>query len=84
MRHCVESDHVILNNAKDIYTAGILSLKKSKTVTFDLTKIKNVDTSGIAVLFAWWQYAVNTDITCQFELSESVSESLRMYDIELP
>jgi len=73
-----------ISNAKAVYASGVDHMKKKESVHFDVKTVKFVDTAGVSVLIAWWQYGLKKHVKCHFEVSEAVEETLRVYNIELP
>lgn len=84
MNYTVKEKKLTVQKVKALYEEVIRCMSLSDKVKIDLTKVQYLDTSGIALILVWWQYAVAHDVICHFETSEAVSEALRGYEIELP
>ena len=70
--------------AQYIYSKGIKALAKYAEVCIDCEAVDDLDSTGIAVLCAWWQYASVHEVVCEFKLSVTVQEMLLRHGIELP
>ena len=84
MIHKVSETQIVINNAKKIYQVVIIHMSLVDNIIIDLSEVEKVDTSGIAVLMAWWQYAIAHEIECAFKLSAAVEDSLNAYHLKLP
>ena len=80
----IDVEAIEFSNAADIYREGLKEIEKKTDLVMDVTNVNNVDISGIAVLFSWWQDAIRMHVNCHFELSSSVIEVLHAHDLELP
>ena len=84
MKYKVPTDAINLHNATEVYTACLKHFERKEDMVIDCTSVQSIDTSGIAVLFSWCQDALGLGISCHFELSSKVVETLHVYDLELP
>ena len=80
----VREGEINIRNAKKVYSEGIRSLQKNGSCKIDLTSVEKLDTTGVSVLIALWQYGLKNSVKCHFESSQQVEAALRVYNIELP
>ncbi|UTC24449.1 STAS domain-containing protein [Candidatus Comchoanobacter bicostacola] len=84
----VLNDDLIVKNVRNTFIEGLSVLKhakgSSKKVVIDCTQVKKIDSTGLAVLCAWWQYASGDGISCHFECNDLVQEVIDQNKIELP
>ena len=84
MIYKIEEVKLEINTVKRVYDAVLLHMSLVDSIKIDLTDVESLDTSGIAVILAWWQYALNHDIECGFEVNETVQQRLDAYHLKLP
>lgn len=80
----VSDGEINIRNAKKVYSDGVKSLVKNKSCEIDLTAVEQLDTAGVSVLIALWQYGLKNSVECHFKASQQVEAALRVYNIELP
>jgi ABC-type transporter Mla MlaB component len=84
MTYKIEESRLEIKTVKRVYEDVILHMSLVDSIKIDLTEVEVLDTSGIAVMLAWWQYAIGHNIDCQFEVSDAVQESFDAYQLKLP
>ena len=81
-------EDLVVQYARSTYSEGISILKEArsvnKKVVIDCTQVEKIDSVGLAVLCAWWQYASSGGISCHFECNDLVQEVITQNKIELP
>ena len=84
----VLNEDLVVRHARTTFLAGLSVLKQaksaSKAVAIDCTQVQKIDSVGVAVLCAWWQYASSDGISCHFECNDLVQEAINQNKIELP
>ncbi len=84
MKHTIDKNALQVHYAKHTYLEGIAVLKQHAQVEIDALGVSVVDSTGIAVLCAWWQYASVNQVECRFILNTMTQEMLLKNGIELP
>ena len=77
-------EDLLVRQAKQVYANGVQMIKSSREISIDCQQVDQIDSTGIAVLCAWWQYASTRNIVCSFNLSTTVQAALQQHGIELP
>ena len=77
-------EDLLVRQAKQVYANGVQMIKSSREISIDCQQVDQIDSTGIAVLCAWWQYASVHEVVCEFKLSVTVQEMLLRHGIELP
>lgn len=71
-----------LSNAAQVATAGIAAIDKGER-DFDLSPLKSVDSSAVAVLLGWQRYAKEKSIELRFSgFSNNLRSLMKVYGIE--
>ncbi len=84
MKHILNKSDLQVQHAKQVYLEGIKILKQHAPVEIDALGVSELDSTGIAVLCAWWQYASVNRVECRFTLNTMTQEMLLKNGIELP
>ena len=84
MIYKVDETHLTITHIKRIYEEAVLHFALAKEVQIDLSAVKKIDTSGIAVILSWWQHAIRHGVKCAFIYSPVVKESFSSYRLKLP
>lgn len=84
MIYKVNDARLTIQVVKKIYMKVKQCMSLTDDIAIDLTKVEYLDTAGISLILAMWQYAASNDVACHFKVNDVVSEALRSYQIELP
>ena len=84
MKYALSKKDLSVGKSKSIYQEGVRILSQYSTVEIDALMVEEIDSTGIAVLCAWWQYASVNKVECRFTLNTMIQEMLLKNGIELP
>lgn len=84
MIYKIEETEITIKNANNVYQAVLVHMSLIDNIIIDLSLVNRVDTSGIAVMMTWWQYAKQHNIKCEFEVSDEVRNRVMSYRLTLP
>lgn len=82
--HKVEESQLVVAVVTKAYEEVLRCMSLTDKIQIDLTNVDRVDTAGIALILAWWQYATEHGVECHFKTNDVVKEAVRSYSIELP
>lgn len=84
MIYRVTDIRLTVHTVKKLFVKVRQCMALTDDILIDLMKVEYLDTAGVALILAWWQYAVANDVVCHFKVNDVVAAALRSYQIELP
>jgi anti-anti-sigma regulatory factor len=80
----IKDKRLTVQSVKFLYTQVIQSMSLTDNINIDLSGVEYMDTAGLAMILAWWQFATANDIVCCYKVNDLILSSCQSYQIELP